>query len=105
MVVVGVDDGNQGHAYDLAPAKSVLERGEQWTRSVLANWTRHVVPNVGVRRVESAAQEGRIYRLLTVPPSIRAPQAGQGGAEPVLVRRRPRKAVLNLEQSPKNPPA
>lgn len=75
MIVVGVDDGKQDHAHDLAPVESVLGRGEAWIRSVLANWTQPVVPNVVVRQVESAAQDGRICWLLTVSPSTQAPHA------------------------------
>lgn len=71
MVVIGVDDGNQDHAHDLAPVELVQGRGEEWIRSVLANWIQPVVPNVGVRVVKSDAEEGKIYWLLTVP---RAPR-------------------------------
>ncbi len=34
-----------------------------------------LVPNVGVRVVNSAVQEGKIYWLITVPPSTQAPHA------------------------------
>jgi predicted HTH transcriptional regulator len=72
MVVVGVDDAKQDHAHDLAPVEPVPGRGEEWIRSVLANWVQPVVPNVGVRPVESAVHEGKIYWVLTVPPSTQS---------------------------------
>ncbi|WP_157847059.1 AlbA family DNA-binding domain-containing protein [Streptomyces achromogenes] len=75
MVVIGVDDGNQDHAHALAPVEPVPGRGEEWIRSVLANWIQPVVPNVGVRIVKSVVKEGKIYWLLTVPPSPQAPHA------------------------------
>ncbi|WP_217211901.1 helix-turn-helix domain-containing protein [Streptomyces sp. AC550_RSS872] len=75
MVVTGVDDGKQDHAHTLAPFDPVPGRGEEWIRSVLANWIQPVVPNVGVRPVKSAVHEGKIYWVLTVPPSTQAPHA------------------------------
>ncbi|MFE3143363.1 helix-turn-helix domain-containing protein [Streptomyces scopuliridis] len=75
MVVVGVDDGNQDHAHGLAPAEPDPTRGEEWIRSVLANWIQPVVPNVGVRQVKSTAHDGKVYWVLTVPPSTQAPHA------------------------------
>ncbi|MEV0226769.1 ATP-binding protein [Streptomyces sp. NPDC050704] len=75
MVVIGVDDGKQDHAHALAAFDPVQGRGEEWIRSVLANWIQPVVPNVGVRAVRSAAHEGKIYWLLTVPRSTQAPHA------------------------------
>lgn len=75
MVVIGVDDGKQDHAHALAPFEPVPGRGEEWIRSVLANWIQPVVPNVGVRPVRSTAHEGKIYWVLTVPPSTQAPHA------------------------------
>lgn len=75
MVVVGVDDGKRDHAHALAPSEPVPGRGEEWIRSVLANWIQPVVPNVGVRPVKSTVHEGMIYWVLTVPPSTQAPHA------------------------------
>ncbi|MER7832191.1 ATP-binding protein [Streptomyces sp. NPDC095602] len=75
LVVIGVDDGNRDHAHDLAPVEPVEGRGEEWIRSVLANWIQPVVPNVGVRRLDSSDQEGRLYWLISVPPSPQAPHA------------------------------
>lgn len=75
MVVIGVDDGNQDHAHDLAPFDPVQGHGEEWIRSVLANWIQPVVPNVGVRPVKSVSKVGKIYWVLTVPPSTQAPHA------------------------------
>jgi predicted HTH transcriptional regulator len=75
MVVIGVHDGNQDHAHDLDPVDPEPGRGEEWIRSVLANWIQPVVPNVGVRVVESATKAGKIYWVLTVPPSPQAPHA------------------------------
>jgi hypothetical protein len=75
MVVIGVDDGKRDHADALAPAEPAPGRGEEWIRSVLANWIQPVVPNVGVRTVKSAAAEDKVYWLLTVPPSTQAPHA------------------------------
>lgn len=75
MVVIGVDDGNQDHAHDLDPVDPVPGRGEEWIRSVLANWIQPVVPNVGVRVVKSATEAGKIYWVLTVPSSPQAPHA------------------------------
>ncbi|NSL43656.1 helix-turn-helix domain-containing protein [Streptomyces sp. 8P21H-1] len=75
MVVVGVDDGKQDHAHALAPFEPVPGRGEEWIRAVLANWIQPVVPNVGVRPVKSTVHEGKIYWVLTVPPSTQAPHA------------------------------
>lgn len=73
MVVIGVHDGNQDYAHHLDPVDPVPGRGEEWIRSVLANWIQPVVPNVGVRVVKSATKEGKIYWVLTVPPSPQAP--------------------------------
>jgi predicted HTH transcriptional regulator len=75
MVVIGVDDGNQDHAHDLAPVEPVQGRGEERIRSVLANWIQPVVPDAGVRVVKSAVQEGKTYWVITVPPSTQAPHA------------------------------
>ncbi|MER6561042.1 ATP-binding protein [Streptomyces sp. NPDC001027] len=75
MVVIGVHDGNQDHAHHLDPVDPVPGRGEEWIRSVLANWIQPVVPNVGVRQVKSASEVGKIYWVLTVPPSTQAPHA------------------------------
>ncbi|WP_431998581.1 AlbA family DNA-binding domain-containing protein [Streptomyces fungicidicus] len=75
MVVIGVHDGNQDYAHHLDPVDPVPGRGEEWIRSVLANWIQPVVPNVGVRVVRSAVKEGKIYWVLTVPPSPQAPHA------------------------------
>ncbi|MCX4740802.1 AlbA family DNA-binding domain-containing protein [Streptomyces antibioticus] len=75
MVVIGVDDGKQDHAHDLAPFDPVQGHGEEWIRSVLANWIQPVVPNVGVRQVKSASKADKIYWVLTVPPSTQAPHA------------------------------
>jgi hypothetical protein len=75
MVVIGVHDGNQDHAHDLVPVDPEPGRGEEWIRSILANWIQPVVPNVGVRVVKSATEEGKIYWVLTVPPSPQAPHA------------------------------
>ncbi|MFF3313532.1 helix-turn-helix domain-containing protein [Streptomyces sp. NPDC002952] len=75
MVVIGVDDGKKDHAYELAPSESAPGYGEEWIRSVLANWVQPVVPHVGVRPVKSTAHEGKIYWILTVPPSTQAPHA------------------------------
>jgi hypothetical protein len=75
MVVVGVDDGKQDHAHDLAPLEPIPGYGEEWIRSVLANWVQPVVPNVSVRLVKSTVHEGKIYWVLTVPPSTQAPHA------------------------------
>ncbi|WP_406729621.1 ATP-binding protein [Streptomyces sp. GD-15H] len=61
MVVIGVDDGKQDHAHALAPFEPVQGRGEEWIRSVLANWIQPIVPNVGVRAMKSAVHEGKIY--------------------------------------------
>lgn len=75
MIVIGVDDGKKDHAHDLAPLEPLPGRGEEWIRSVLANWIQPVVPNVGVRPVTSTIHEGKIYWILTVPPSTQAPHA------------------------------
>ncbi|MET8081215.1 ATP-binding protein [Streptomyces sp. NPDC005303] len=75
MVVIGVDDGKKDHAHDLAPSELIPGRGEEWIRSVLANWIQPVVPNVGVRPVKSTVHAGKIYWILTVPPSTQAPHA------------------------------
>jgi len=75
LVVVGVDDGKQDHAHALAPFEPPQGRGEEWIRSVLANWIQPVVPNVGVRRLDSATHKGRMYLLISVPPSTQAPHA------------------------------
>ena len=75
MVVIGVDDGNQDHAHDLAPFDPVQGHGEEWIRSVLANWIQPVVSNVGVRPVKSESKAGKIYWVLTVPASTQAPHA------------------------------
>ncbi|MFF8513362.1 helix-turn-helix domain-containing protein [Streptomyces sp. NPDC015492] len=74
LLVIGVDDGKQDHAHALAPIEPAPGRGEEWIRSVIANWIQPVVPNVGVRSLQSA-KEGKIYWLLTVPPSTQAPHA------------------------------
>ncbi|MFJ9753078.1 transposase [Streptomyces chartreusis] len=52
-----------------------------------------------------AEREGLTVFLLPAYSPDLPPGAGQGGAEPVLVRRRPWKAILDLERSPKNLPA
>ncbi|MFJ9627414.1 helix-turn-helix domain-containing protein [Streptomyces sp. NPDC101175] len=75
MVVIGVDDGKKDHAHGLAPSEPAPGRGEEWIRSVLANWIQPVVPNVGVRPVKSTVHEGKIYWFLTVPSSTQAPHA------------------------------
>ncbi|MFC8276636.1 helix-turn-helix domain-containing protein [Streptomyces sp. NPDC057271] len=75
MVVIGVHDGDQDHAHALAPIDPEPGRGEEWIRSVLANWIQPVVPNVGVRPVKSESKAGKIYWVLTVPPSTQAPHA------------------------------
>ncbi|MEV6503406.1 AlbA family DNA-binding domain-containing protein [Streptomyces prunicolor] len=75
MVAIGVDDGKQDHAHALAPFDPVEGHGEEWIRSVLANWIQPVVPNVGARPVKSTVHEGKIYWVLTVPPSTQAPHA------------------------------
>ncbi|MEU7384684.1 MULTISPECIES: ATP-binding protein [unclassified Streptomyces] len=75
VVVIGIDDGKEDHANALAPVDPTPGRGEEWIRAVLAHWTQPVVPNVGVRRVKSTAYEGKIYWVLTVPPSTQAPHA------------------------------
>ncbi|WP_159107524.1 AlbA family DNA-binding domain-containing protein [Streptomyces rubrogriseus] len=75
MVIIGVDDGKRDHAHALAPSEPVPGRGEEWIRSVLANWIQPVVPNVGVRPVKSTAYDGKIYWVLTVLPSTQAPHA------------------------------
>ncbi|MFD4723390.1 helix-turn-helix domain-containing protein [Streptomyces sp. NPDC058423] len=74
LLVIGVDDGKKDHAHALAPFESTPGRGEEWIRSVLANWIQPVVPNVGVRSLKSA-DEGKIYWVLTVPPSTQMPHA------------------------------
>ncbi|GEB60053.1 AlbA family DNA-binding domain-containing protein [Streptomyces gardneri] len=74
LLVIGVDDGKQDHAHALAPFEPAPGRGEEWIRSVLANWIQPVVPNVGVRSLP-AADEGRIYWVITVPPSTQMPHA------------------------------
>jgi hypothetical protein len=74
LLVIGVDDGKQDHAHALAPAEQVPGRGEEWIRAVIANWIQPVVPNVGVRSLRSA-DEGKVYWLITVPPSTQAPHA------------------------------
>ncbi|MFF2521470.1 AlbA family DNA-binding domain-containing protein [Streptomyces liangshanensis] len=75
MVVIGVDDGKQDHAHALAPSEPAPGRGEEWIRSVLANWVQPVVPHAGVRSVRSSIEAGKVYWLLTVPPSTQAPHA------------------------------
>ncbi|MFH9757290.1 helix-turn-helix domain-containing protein [Streptomyces griseus] len=75
MVVIGVDDGKQDHAYALDPCEPAPGRGEEWIRSVLANWVQPVVPSVGVRSVKSSTEAGKVYWLLTVPPSTQTPHA------------------------------
>ncbi|WP_331734874.1 ATP-binding protein [Streptomyces sp. NBC_00887] len=75
MVVIGVDDGKQDHAHALAPSGPAPGRGEEWIRSVLANWIQPVVPHVGVRSVKSSTEVGKVYWLLTVPPSTQTPHA------------------------------
>jgi predicted HTH transcriptional regulator len=75
MVVIGVHDGDQDHADHLDPVDPVPGRGEEWIRSVLANWIQPVVPNVGVRVVKFETTAGKIYWVLTVPPSPQAPHA------------------------------
>ncbi|MFD4925291.1 helix-turn-helix domain-containing protein [Streptomyces goshikiensis] len=74
LLVIGVDDGKQDHAHALAPFEPAPGRGEEWIRSVLANWIQPVVPNVGVRSLK-AADEGKIYWVITVPPSTQMPHA------------------------------
>ncbi|MFE6838590.1 helix-turn-helix domain-containing protein [Streptomyces sp. NPDC057705] len=74
LIVIGVDDGKQDHAHALAPAEPAPGRGEEWIRAVLANWIQPVVPNVDVRSLKSA-DEGKIYWLITLPPSTQAPHA------------------------------
>ncbi|MFI5672844.1 helix-turn-helix domain-containing protein [Streptomyces sp. NPDC051704] len=74
LLVIGVDDVKQDHAHALAPFEPALGRGEEWIRSVIANWIQPVVPNVGVRSLK-AADEGKIYWLITVPPSTQMPHA------------------------------
>lgn len=74
LLVIGVDDGKKDHAHALAPFEPVPGRGEEWIRSVLANWIQPVVPNVGVRFLKSA-DEGKLYWVLTVPPSTQMPHA------------------------------
>ncbi|MFD4239622.1 helix-turn-helix domain-containing protein, partial [Streptomyces sp. NPDC058542] len=75
MVVIGVDDGKQDHAHALDPSEPAPGRGEEWIRAVLANWVQPVVPHVGVRSVKSGNQVGKVYWLLTVPPSTQTPHA------------------------------
>lgn len=75
MVVIGVDDGKQDHAHALAPSEPAPGRGEEWIRSVLANWIQPVVPHVNVRSVKSSTEAGKVYWLLTVPPSTQTPHA------------------------------
>ncbi|MFI9060203.1 helix-turn-helix domain-containing protein [Streptomyces anulatus] len=75
MVVIGVDDGKQDHAHALDPSEPAPGRGEEWIRSVLANWVQPVVPHVGVRSVKSNTEAGKVYWLLTVPPSTQTPHA------------------------------
>ncbi|MEV6011988.1 ATP-binding protein [Streptomyces sp. NPDC051976] len=75
MIVIGVDDGKRDHAHELAPVDLVQGRGEEWIRSVLANWVQPVVPGVGVRMLKSQRHGDKIYWLLTVPSSPRAPHA------------------------------
>ncbi|MGW3060678.1 AlbA family DNA-binding domain-containing protein [Streptomyces goshikiensis] len=74
LLVVGVDDGKRDHAHALAPFEPAPGRGEEWIRSVLANWIQPVIPNVGVRSLQST-DEGKIYWLLIVQPSTQAPHA------------------------------
>ncbi|MFJ7131018.1 helix-turn-helix domain-containing protein [Streptomyces sp. NPDC098101] len=74
LLVIGIDEGNKGHAHALAPFEPDLNRGEEWIRSVLANCVQPVVPNVGVRPLKSA-DEGKIYWIITVPPSTQMPHA------------------------------
>ncbi|WP_052190207.1 helix-turn-helix domain-containing protein [Streptomyces sp. NRRL S-1824] len=74
LLVIGVDDGKKDHAHALAPFEPIPNRGEEWIRSVLANWIQPVVPNVGVRSLKSA-DEGKIYWILSVPPSTQMPHA------------------------------
>ncbi|MEU2415954.1 ATP-binding protein [Streptomyces sp. NPDC013099] len=78
IIVIGVNDGEQDHAHGLTPFDPVQCHGEEWIRSVLANWVQPVVPNVGVRLVKSTAHESKIYWVLTVPPSTQAPHAVAG---------------------------
>lgn len=75
VIVIGIDDGKQDYAHALAPADPAPGRGEEWIRSVLANWIQPVVPDVGVRPVKSAVYEGKVYWVLSVPPSTQAPHA------------------------------
>ncbi|UZJ33760.1 AlbA family DNA-binding domain-containing protein [Streptomyces endophytica] len=75
LVVVGVDDGSKDHAHELSPLEPAQGRGEEWIRSVLANWIQPVVPHIGVRSLRSAKHDGRIYWLITVPRSTQAPHA------------------------------
>ncbi|MFD6798773.1 helix-turn-helix domain-containing protein [Streptomyces cyaneofuscatus] len=74
LLVIGVDDGKKDHAHALAPVEPISGRGEEWIRSVLANWIQPVIPNVGVRSLKSA-DDGKIYWILTVPPSTQMPHA------------------------------
>lgn len=75
VVVIGIDDGRQDHAHALTPIEPTLGHGEEWIRAVLASWIQPVVPDVGVRCVKSTRYEGKIYWVLTVPPSTQAPHA------------------------------
>ncbi|MEV7676727.1 ATP-binding protein [Streptomyces sp. NPDC088752] len=74
LLVIGIDDGKKDHAHALAPFEPDPRRGEEWIRSVLANCIQPVVPNVGVRPLKSA-DEGKIYWIITVPPSTQMPHA------------------------------
>lgn len=75
VVVIGIDDGRQDHAHALTPIDPTPGHGEEWIRAVLAGWIQPVVPDVGVRCVKSTLYEGKIYWVLTVPPSTQAPHA------------------------------
>ncbi|MFD9053231.1 AlbA family DNA-binding domain-containing protein [Streptomyces zaomyceticus] len=74
LLVIGIDDGKKDHAHALAPVEPEPRRGEEWIRSVLADCIQPVVPNVGVRSLKSAG-EGKIYWIITVPPSTQMPHA------------------------------
>ncbi|MEU9779629.1 hypothetical protein AB0H92_01325 [Streptomyces phaeochromogenes] len=75
VVVIGIDDGRQDHAHALTPIDPTPGHGEEWIRAVLASWIQPVVPDVGVRCVKSTLYEGKIYWVLTAPPSTQAPHA------------------------------
>lgn len=52
----GIDDGNQDHAHDLGPIEPDPRYGEEWIRAVLANWIQPVIPDVGMRLLQSAKE-------------------------------------------------